>query len=228
MTCQGFSSAGSLFAPSVSRRGFLRIGALGLGGLTLPGLLRAEEASGARSSHKSVILIYLVGGPPHQDMFDLKPEAPKEIAGPWKPIATNVTGVRMCEALPRLAGMMDKLAIIRSLVGNQADHDAIQVYNGHNPRNPTPAGGWPQSPGCKARSIVAFPPLSACAIRARMAPTTSRVPDSSGRRWRRSEPWGRRGTICCCTGWPSIASPIARRCCGTSTPCAATSTPTAR
>ena len=126
------------------RRAFLQMGALGLGGLTLPNLLRAEAASGSRSPHKSVILIYLVGGPPHQDMFDLKPDAPKEIAGPWKPIPTNVTGVQLCEALPRLAGLMDKLAVVRSLVGNQAGHDAIQVYNGHNPRKPTPAGGWPQ------------------------------------------------------------------------------------
>lgn len=120
------------------------MGALGLGGLTLPGLLRAEAESGVRSSHKSVILIYLVGGPPHQDMFDLKPNAPKEIAGPWKPIATNVTGIQICEALPRLARNMDKLVVVRSLVGNQADHDAIQVYNGHNPKKPTPGGGWPQ------------------------------------------------------------------------------------
>jgi uncharacterized protein (DUF1501 family) len=127
-----------------TRRGFLQIGAMGLGGLTLPGLLRAESLSGIRSSHKSVILIYLVGGPPHQDMFDLKPDAPKEFAGPWKSIPTNVTGIQICEALPRLAKIMDKLAVIRSLVGNQADHDAIQVYNGHNPRKPTPAGGWPQ------------------------------------------------------------------------------------
>jgi hypothetical protein len=126
------------------RRGFLRIGALGLGGLTLPGLLRAEAAAGTRSSHKSVILIYLVGGPPHQDMFDLKPDAPKEVAGPWKPTATNVPGFQICEALPRLAKIADKLAVVRSLVGNQADHDAIQVYNGHHPRKPTPAGGWPQ------------------------------------------------------------------------------------
>lgn len=126
------------------RRGFLKIGALGLGGLTLPNLLRAEAKAGARTPHKSVILIYLVGGPPHQDMFDLKPDAPKEIAGPWKPIPTNVTGVQICEALPMLARNMDKLAIVRSLVGNQADHDAIQVYNGHNPKKPTPAGGWPQ------------------------------------------------------------------------------------
>src|SRR5262245_54702141 len=126
------------------RRGFLQIGALGLGGLTLPGLLRAESDAGLRSSHKSVILIYLVGGPPHQDMFDLKPNAPKEIAGPWKPIATNVNGIQICEALPKLAAIMDKLVVVRSLVGNQADHDAIQVYNGHHPRKPTPSGGWPQ------------------------------------------------------------------------------------
>jgi hypothetical protein len=91
-----------------------------------------------------VILIYLVGGPPHQDMFDLKPDAPKEIAGPWKPVATNVTGIQICEAFPRLAKMMDKLVIVRSLVGNQADHDAVQVFNGHHPRKPIPAGGWPQ------------------------------------------------------------------------------------
>jgi hypothetical protein len=126
------------------RRGFLKIGALGLGGLTLPALLKAEDAAGIRSSHKSVILIYLVGGPPHQDMFDLKPDAPKEIAGPWKPTATNVPGIQICEAFPRLARMTDKLTIVRSLIGNQADHDAIQVYNGHNPRKPTPSGGWPQ------------------------------------------------------------------------------------
>jgi hypothetical protein len=61
---------------------------LGMGGLSLPNLLRAEAAAGINSSTKSVIFIYLVGGPPHQDMFDLKPDAPKEIAGPWKPIAT--------------------------------------------------------------------------------------------------------------------------------------------
>jgi len=128
----------------LSRRSFLRIGALGLGGLTLPGLLRAEAAAGVRSSHKSLILIYLVGGPPHQDMFDLKPGAPKEVAGPWKPAATNVTGVQICEALPRLARIMDRLVVVRSLVGNQADHDAIQVYNGHHPRKPTPSCGWPQ------------------------------------------------------------------------------------
>jgi hypothetical protein len=139
------SAPGAHVPHRLSRRSFLEIGALGLGGLTLPGLLKAEANAGRKSSHKSLILIYLVGGPPHQDMFDLKPDAPKEFAGPWKPIATNVTGIQICEAFPRLAKMADKLAIVRSLVGNQADHDAIQVYNGHHPRKqPTPSGGWPQ------------------------------------------------------------------------------------
>lgn len=142
-TRQGQSAPVPSAPHPLHRRSFLRIGALGLGGLTLPGLLRAEAAAG-RSSHKSVILIYLVGGPPHQDMFDLKPNAPKEVAGPWRPIATNVTGVQIGEAFPRLARNMDKLVVIRSLVGNQADHDAIQVYNGHHPKKSTPSGGWPQ------------------------------------------------------------------------------------
>lgn len=129
----------------LSRRAFLQVGALGVGGLTLPQLLRSEAAAGIRSSPKSVIFIYLVGGPPHQDMFDLKPDAPKEIAGPWRPVATNVPGIQICEAFPRLATMMDKLVVVRSLVGNQNDHDAVQVFNGHHPRQGAAAvGGWPQ------------------------------------------------------------------------------------
>ncbi|HEY2783976.1 MAG TPA: DUF1501 domain-containing protein [Fimbriiglobus sp.] len=132
------------FAHRPSRRGFLQIGGLGLGGLCLPQLLRAEAKAGVTASPKSVILIYLVGGPPHQDMFDLKPHAPAEIAGPWRPTATNVTGIQICEAFPRIAKMMDNFTVIRSLVGNQADHDAIQVFNGRNPQKPKPGGGWPQ------------------------------------------------------------------------------------
>jgi hypothetical protein len=155
------------FAPRPSRRGFLKIGALGVGGLTLAQLLRAEAAAGVRASTKSVILIYLVGGPPHQDMFDLKPDAPQEIAGPWKPTATNVPGIQICEAFPRLARNLDKLAIVRSLVGNQSDHDAIQVFNGHHPKKGTAAGGWPQFGSTVARLLGpadrAIPPfISLC------------------------------------------------------------------
>src|SRR5207244_8302553 len=61
-----------------------------------------------------------------------------------KPTATNVVGAQICEALRRLARMIANLVVVRSLVGNQDDHDAIQVYNGHHPRKPTPSGGWPQ------------------------------------------------------------------------------------
>jgi len=138
------TSDSTSFCDGMSRRNFLRVGALGATGLTLPGLLRAEAEAGIGSSQKSVIMIYLVGGPPHQDMFDLKPEAPKEFAGPWRPIETNVPGFEICEALPKLASMSDKLVAVRSLVGSQSGHDAIQVFNGHNPRKPKPSGGWPQ------------------------------------------------------------------------------------
>ncbi len=144
----------------LSRRSFLKIGTLGIGGLTLPGLLRAEASAGIRSSRKSVILIYLVGGPPHQDLFDLKPNAPKEFAGPWRPIATNVPGVQICQALPRLARIMDKLAIVRSLVGNQDGHDAIQVFNAHHPRKPKPTGGWPQFGSAVAKIQGAVDPAT--------------------------------------------------------------------
>jgi len=127
-----------------SRRGFLKIGSLGVGGLSLSELLRDEAKAGIRSSTKSVIFIYLVGGPPHQDMFDLKPNAPAEIRGTWKPIPTNVPGIEICEAFPLMAKMMDKFTIIRSLVGNQIDHDAVQVFNGRDPLKPKPGGNWPQ------------------------------------------------------------------------------------
>src|SRR5256714_14488552 len=109
----------------LSRRGFLSIGTFGVAGLTLPQLLKAEAQAGIRNSQKSVILIYLVGGPPHQDMFDLKPDAPSEIAGPHKPIGTNVAGIEICELFPRMARMMDKVVIICSVVRAQSDHRAF-------------------------------------------------------------------------------------------------------
>lgn len=147
LTIPGPGRPGRTFCDGFSRRDALRIGslaALGTGAdWVLPRLLQAQSLTG-HSSPKSVIMIYLVGGPPHQDMFDLKPDAPREVAGPWRPIRTNVSGFEICEAFPRLAGMADKLSVIRSLVGNQAGHDAIQVFNGRDPGRPKPAGGWPQ------------------------------------------------------------------------------------
>ncbi|HEY3968988.1 MAG TPA: DUF1501 domain-containing protein [Planctomycetaceae bacterium] len=133
----------SRLCDSVSRRELLRIGALGLGGLTLPQLLAAESRAGSSARHKAVIMIYLVGAPPHQDMYDLKMEAPQEIRGEFQPIATNVPGIRICEHLPRLAGIMDKLVPIRSMYGSPNDsHDSFICYTGRSLIN-QPSGGWP-------------------------------------------------------------------------------------
>ena len=139
-------AAATGYCDGVSRRNFLRIGALGLGGLALPQLLRAEAQSGVapgRLKHKAVIMIFLPGGPAHQDTFDLKPDAPLEIRGEFRPIKTNVPGLEICEQLPKLARMADKYAIIRSIVGAAGGHDAVQCLTGRSPRGPQPAGGWP-------------------------------------------------------------------------------------
>ena len=96
---------------TTSRRSFLKVGALGLGGLTLPGLLRARAAQAAGSARKSVILIWQAGGPSHIDMYDLKPNAPAEVRGEFKPIPTNVPGIMISEHLPRQAKIMDRLAV---------------------------------------------------------------------------------------------------------------------
>ena len=133
------------FCDGVSRRNFLRIGALGLGGLTLPQMLQAEAAAGIRSAgnqHKAVIMIFLPGGPSHQDMFDLKMDAPSEVRGEFKPIATNVPGIQICEHLPQLAQLADKYSIVRSIVGCNGDHYAVQCVTGRDHKN-MPSGGWP-------------------------------------------------------------------------------------
>ena len=123
------------------RRSFLKIGGLAMGGLSLPQILRAEQESGQRG-HKSVIMIFLSGGPPHQDMFDLKTEAPVEYRGEFKPIQTSVPGINICEHLPRIASRMDDFVPIRSLVGSEGRHAASQCLTGHRLVN-QPAGGWP-------------------------------------------------------------------------------------
>ena len=128
----------------VSRREFLKIGGLGLGGLSLQQLLAAEAKAGAKKSHKAVIMVYLVGGPPHQDMWDLKPDAPSEIAGPMRKTKTNVPGVEICDLFPKLAQRWDKLVAIRSIVGAQSGHDAHQCFTGFSPGRGAPGGGWPQ------------------------------------------------------------------------------------
>lgn len=119
------------YCDGVSRREFLRIGGLALGGLTLPQVLAAEAQAGVKSSRKGIIMVYLPGGPPHLDLVDLKPDAPSEIRGPYKPIETNVSGIRIGESLPRIAKMMDKFTLIRSLVGARDEHASNLCLSGY-------------------------------------------------------------------------------------------------
>ena len=127
----------------VSRRDFLSIGALGMGGLALPDLLRAEQQSGVGRSQKAVIMIYMVGAPPHQDLYDLKMDAPLEYRGPYKPISTNVPGIQISEHMPHCAKIMDKLVPIRSVYGSPSGaHDSFICYTGRTVNN-QPPGGWP-------------------------------------------------------------------------------------
>jgi hypothetical protein len=131
------------FCDGIHRRDFLTIGgSLFAGGLALPNLLAAEAKLGIRHSHRAIINVFLPGGPPHLDMFDLKPDAPVEVRGEFNPIATNVTGIQICENFPRLAQMMDKCIVIRSIVGSAGDHDAFQCMTGHK-RTPQEAGHRP-------------------------------------------------------------------------------------
>jgi hypothetical protein len=130
------------FCDGVSRRNFLQIGSLGFGGLTLQSLLRAEQAGAATAANKSVIVVYLSGGISHQDTVDLKPEAPDDIRGEFKPIDTKVPGIQLGELLPKLANCTDKLAIIRSVVGQVDEHSSFQSLTGRT-MNTAQREGWP-------------------------------------------------------------------------------------
>ena len=125
-----------------SRRSFLQIGSLAVGGMTLPKLLQAEALAGKRSQ-KSVIMIYMPGGPPHQDMYDLKMDAPVDVRGEFTPIHTKVDGIEICELLPRLASCMDRLVPIRSVVGATGEHYSFQCLTGRT-HQVQPQGGWPE------------------------------------------------------------------------------------
>ncbi|MFM8252907.1 MAG: DUF1501 domain-containing protein [Planctomycetota bacterium] len=106
----------------LQRRGFLQLGGLGIGALALPDLLRLRAAGAAPTRPKSVILVWLAGGPSHLDMYDLKPDAPAEFRGEFRPIATNVPGIDIGEHLPLQAKIMDKLSIVRSAYHTNAGH----------------------------------------------------------------------------------------------------------
>ena len=130
------------YCDGIQRRSFLQIGSLALGGLCLPDLLRAEQHQKSSGRPKSVIMVYLSGGIAHQDTVDLKPEAPAEVRGEFKPIDTMVPGVQICELLPRLAVVADKLAILRSVIGQRDEHTSFQNLTGY-PMNESQRDGRP-------------------------------------------------------------------------------------
>ena len=111
---------------TVSRRSFLSIGGIGM--LSMPELLLAQRQNG--TSHKAVINIFLGGGPPHQDMWDIKTKAPAEIRGEFKPISTNVSGIQIGECFPQIASMFDKFTAVRTVVGSDGGHDGYQCMTG--------------------------------------------------------------------------------------------------
>ena len=114
----------------LSRRELLRVGALGLGGLTLADLLRREAVADLPKRPKSVIYVVLNGGPSHIDMWDLKPQAPVEYRGPFASIPTSLAGVQICEHMPRQAAMMDRTALVRGIRSVENDHYLSEVYSG--------------------------------------------------------------------------------------------------
>jgi len=118
------------------RRSMLKASLAGIAGLTLPNLLRhraqaAAEGKAARGN-KSVILLWMTGGPSHIDTWDVKPNAPREVRGPFGVIGTKLPGVQLCEYLPKQAAMMDRLTIIRSVDARNSNHEPNQVFQTAN------------------------------------------------------------------------------------------------
>jgi uncharacterized protein (DUF1501 family) len=131
------------YCDGVSRRSVLKIGSMGIAGLTLSDLFRAEARAGIEGSRKAIINIHLGGGPSHTDMFDLKPDAPSEYRGEFSPIKTNVPGFEICELMPRLAKMADKFSVVRSVVGTYPDHSHVHTQSGYSERELKSVGGFP-------------------------------------------------------------------------------------
>ena len=127
----------------LARRGFLKAGALGLGGLTLAELLHQEAQAGVRSSRKAVIHLHLDGGPPQMDLIDPKPDAPSEIRGEFKSLPSKIPGVHLTELMPQVAAHADRFVFLRSLIGADGQHDAFQCQSGFTAKELAPIGGHP-------------------------------------------------------------------------------------
>lgn len=144
-----------------TRRGFLQLGGLSLGGLTLGDVLRlrAETPSAGQTRQKSVIMIFLAGGPSHIDMYDLKPKAPSEYRGEFRPIKTRVPGMDICELMPRQAQIADKFAILRGVQSTEL-HTANEFYSGFP---------WQDSPRASAPGEAQRPALGSVVSQVRGA-----------------------------------------------------------
>ncbi len=126
----------------VSRRQSLQAGGAGLLGLSLPGVLAAEASgSGLVPRAKNVIFLFLFGGPSQLETFDMKPEAPEKIRGPFRPIASRTPGLRLCEHLPNLAALSDRFAVVRTMSHSYNDHSGGGHYIQTGQRWPIPIGG---------------------------------------------------------------------------------------
>jgi len=150
----------------LDRRDWLRVGALGSLGLSLPNLLRADS-SGRAARAKSCIFIFTWGGPPQHETFDMKPNAPEDIRGEFRPIPTTVPGLQICEHLPRLASMANRFSIVRSVTHRMSQHNPAAYYalTGHAP----------------GRDVVQFPATrqdwpALGSMMARLRPVTQAVP----------------------------------------------------
>jgi len=137
-----FNGDRARYCDGVSRRGFLKAGGLALGGLALPDFLRlkAEGAVASGGKAKSVIMICLGGGPSHLDTYDMKPNAPAEFRGEFRPIRSNVPGMQLCELLPKQAKLADKFSVVRSATWVEPDHQRVEIFTGfpkNLPRRPS-------------------------------------------------------------------------------------------
>jgi len=141
------------------RRDFLGLGMVGLSALTLPAVLRAQRGSHATPAAKNVIFIWQQGGPPHQDMWDMKPEAPDEFRGEFSSIATNLPGYRVCELMPRLAQQIHRLSIVRGVNHHIPDHNPASMFMLGSGNPPSAAMKFPSWPAVVKKEMPAVPGL---------------------------------------------------------------------
>jgi len=129
----------------LTRRSFLKVGGMAASGLSLAQLLALEAKAGTGRSHKAIINIFMPGGPSHLDTFDLKPDAPSEVRGEFRPIRTNVPGIEICELFPRLAAVSQRRPRARSiaLVSGLAESAGGPVVPGPPRRIPGAMGSGP-------------------------------------------------------------------------------------